>query len=84
MDDDLRAQRVRWGDRREEAKERESLERGRDEVKWTPQAIPVEACHCPSEDNEFQDKEMRAERCSGRIKVAVGQLTASLLAQENQ
>lgn len=34
-------------------------ERRRDEVKWTPQAVLAETCHCPSEDIKFPDTEMR-------------------------
>lgn len=44
-------------------------------MKWAPQAIPAQACHCPSKNNKLQDKEMCAQRCGGESEVAVGQLT---------
>lgn len=49
-----------------------------------PQAVPVEACHCPSEDNKFQEdqKKMGAEEFSGECRAAAGHSTVSLLAQE--
>jgi hypothetical protein len=43
----------------------------------------VEACYCPSEDGEFQDTEVFAERCSGESEESAGQLI-SLPAQEIQ
>lgn len=64
--------------------QREVPERGRDEVKWTPQAVLGKGLDCPSEYSKFQNLVMCEEGCSGESEVAVGQLTASLLAQEIQ
>lgn len=51
-------------------------------MKWTPQAVLGGAFYCPSEDKKFQGTKICEKRCSGESEVAVGQLTASLLAQE--